>query len=291
MRLYKFCLGMAITIWITACNKPTTTEQTNLDTKLLAKVEGQTLLLADIADLLPANISHTDSLQRMERYAQSWVLRQLLIKSAAKEATAKNADIDKRVEDYKNTLILQAYEQQYVSEKLDTNISEADIEKFYQANATNFVLRYPLVKAVWIVLPTDAPKKDKITAWLKSSSATDRQELRSYCIRFAEQSIFQDSVWVAFDELVAGTPFSEVANKNEFVRSNSLSQKQDDSFIYVLKIADYKISGQTAPLAYIANQVKGIILNQRKTELLKALSDDVYQQAKKDNAFEILVKP
>ncbi|WP_221405325.1 hypothetical protein [Flexibacter flexilis] len=258
--------------------------------QVVAKVGTKTLTYAELADVLAPNISHTDSVQRITRYAEAWVRQQLWEKEANNQGFTPT-DLEEKVEQYRRDLLVEAFKQKYITEHLDTNLTEADINKFYTENQTNFLLRSPIVQAQWVQLPKGTPKQDKAMDWFKSRKEADRQEFRSYCIRFATTYQLQDTVWTNFEELVRGTPFSEITNKNDFVSKNTFSQKQDEDFVYLLKISAYKISGQTAPLAYVQAQVKGIILNQRKTELLNTLSNDVYKQAQKQQEFEILVKP
>lgn len=285
-------LTIGLGIVLSACQQQEQAAQSpSIDMQqVVAKVGNKTLTYAELADVLAPNISHTDSVQRITRYAEAWVRQQLWVKEANNQGLAP-ADLEKKVEQYRNDLLVEAFKQKYISEHLDTNLTEADIHKFYTENQANFLLRYPIVQAQWVQLPKGTPKQEKVMDWFKSRKDTDRQEFRSYCIRFATTYQLQDTVWVGFDELVRGTPFAEIGNKNDFVSKTTFSQKQDEDFVYLLKISAYKISGQTAPLAYVQAQVKGIILNQRKTELLNTLSNDVYKQAQKQQEFEILVKP
>lgn len=286
-------LGLITGLGLAACQKQEqqATQPPNSNTQqVVARVGEQTLTYADLAQVLAPNISHTDSTERISRYAEAWVRQQLWIKEA-KNQGLNQADWEKKVEQYRNDLLVQAFKEKYVAEHLDTNLTQADINKFYTENQANFLLRYPIVQAQWIQLPKGTPKQEKVMDWFKSRKEADRQELRSYCIRFATTYQLQDTIWVGFEELVRGTPFAQLSNKNDFVSKITFSQKQDEDFVYLLKINTYKISGQAAPLAYVQAQVKGIILNQRKTALLNTLSNDVYKQAQKQQEFEILVKP
>jgi hypothetical protein len=285
-----FLLGL---LWACSSEKPSAAEPNAAATpdKVLARVGDKQLLMADVQGVLPAGISHADSMQQLSRYAEAWVRQELMLQKALSDNKNLPELAEKQVEDYKNTLHIQYFTEKYATEKLDTNIKAADIEAFYQNNQSNFVLRSPVVKALWVVLPSDAPKVKNAVEWLKKNNAASQQELKSYCVRFAQQFRLQDSVWVSLDELVKNTPLAEIKDKNELVRENSFLQKEDDAAIYLLKINNYKISGQVAPLAYVQSQIKGIILNQRKSGIINALSDDVYKQAQKQQEFEILVKP
>ena len=65
---------------------------------------------------------------------------------------------------------------------------------------------------------------------------------------------------------------------------------EDSLSFYFLKINNHKKSGDVAPLAFETNNIKNIIVNKRKLNLLKKLKHDLYQQAISSNKVKIYNK-
>ena len=54
-----------------------------------------------------------------------------------------------------------------------------------------------------------------------------------------------------------------------------------------LRIFEYKVIGEIAPLEFIKEQVADVIINKRKIALKKELERKIYEEAEQTNAFEI----
>ena len=90
-----------------------------------------------------------------------------------------------------------------------------------------------------------------------------------------------------FDKLVVGSPLAEIPNKIQFLRSYPYYETNDAGYLYFLKIDAYKISDNVSPLEFVREEIKNIILNKRKVELVRKLEDQVYENAVKQKEFEI----
>jgi hypothetical protein len=72
------------------------------------------------------------------------------------------------------------------------------------------------------------------------------------------------------------------------LRANPYYETSDDSYLYYLKVEEYRISDNVSPLEFVKDDIRNIILNKRKVELAKRLEDDVYTQAQQQKEFEII---
>ena len=90
-----------------------------------------------------------------------------------------------------------------------------------------------------------------------------------------------------FDELVKNSPLAEIPNKIQFLKANRYYETSDDSYLYFLKVAKYRISDNISPLEFVRDDIRNIILNKRKVMLAKRLEDEVYNKAVSEKEFEI----
>ncbi len=228
-----------------------------------------------------------DSAKLVEAYITSWIRKQLLIQEASRKIDINEAQVERKILDYRYSIIAYEYQNYYVHQHLDTIVSNAEVEKYYKDNIDNFILKQNIVQATFIKVPQNAPRTDKIKALIFTNGEKEERELKSYCLSFSTAYHISDSTWMVFDELVKNSPLAEIPNKIQFLKTNPYYETSENNFLYFLKVDQYRISDNVSPLEFVRDDVQNIILNKRKVDLAKKLEDDVYKEAMNDDDFEI----
>jgi hypothetical protein len=172
-------------------------------------------------------------------------------------------------------------------EKMDTTVTNIEMENYFATNEKNFHLNSNIVKALFIKVPVETPGIEKIRAWGRSSEQKDLQQLESYCYQFAEKFDDFHEDWVTMDRLSVELP-QDILNQDDFLRRNTWFEARDSSSVYMISIRDYRLRTSIAPFDYVKNDIKSIILNNRRYEFLQTLENGIYNQAIKENTFKIL---
>lgn len=253
----------------------------------VARVENAYLYQDELADILTPATTKQDSIERAETYINSWIRKQLLIQEAGKKIDINEAAVERKILDYRFSLIAYEYQSFYIKQNLDTALSAAEIESYYTNNIDNFVLKQNIVQAVFVKVPKTAPRTNRIKDLMVSQKEKDQAELRSYCLSFSTAYHLSDSAWIVFDELVKNSPLAEIPNKIQFLKTNRFYETSDDGYLYFLKVGKYRISDNISPLEFVKDDIRNIILNKRKVELAKKLEDEVYNKAVSSKKFEI----
>jgi len=254
----------------------------------VARVANTYLYEDELAGILPPGTSRPDSVSRVEAFVDSWIRKQLLIQEASKKIDINEAEVERKILDYRYSIIAYEYQTYYIKQNLDTVIADHEIEGYYKANIDNFILKQNIVRATFIKVPKNAPRIQKIKGLIFSNREKDQDELKTYCLSFSAAYHISDSTWMVFDELVKNSPLVEIPNKIQFLRANPYYETSDDSYLYYLKVEEYRISDNVSPLEFVKDDIRNIILNKRKVELAKRLEDDVYSQAMQQKEFEII---
>ena len=228
-----------------------------------------------------------DSAKLVEAYITSWIRKQLLIQEASRKIDINEAEVERKVLDYRFSIIAYEYQNFYVNKNLDTAVTNAEIEKYYKDNVDNFILKQNIVQATFVKVPENAPRTDKIKELIFANRENDESELKSYCLSFSAAYHISDSTWMVFDELVKNSPLAEIPNKIQFLKTNPYYETSDNNFLYFLKVDNYRISDNVSPLEFVRDDIRNIILNKRKVDLAKKLEDEVYKEAQNDDDFEI----
>lgn len=253
----------------------------------VARVGDQYLYPEDLEGIATSGMSIEDSTERTMRFVNNWIRKQLLIGEAATKIEFDEAEIERKILDYRYSLMGYEYQSYYINQNLNMEVDDSEIEEYYNENIDNFILKQNIIRGKFIKLPTGAPKIDRVKSLLNSTREENIEELNSYALSFAATYQLNDSVWMVFDEVIKNSPLAEIPNKVQFLQSNRYIESADLQFRYFLKILEYRISDNTSPLEFVKEDIKNIIINKRKVQLAQQLEEDVYERATKNKEFEI----
>jgi hypothetical protein len=171
-------------------------------------------------------------------------------------------------------------------EKMDTIISDDEMEAYYQANNKSFILSYNIVKALFIKVPIETPDLNRIKMLARSNEQKDLQELETICYQFAEKFDDFNEKWIPLDRISIELP-NEINNEETFLRRTKSYEDTDSVDLYLINIRDYKLRSTPAPFDYVSEDIKRIIWNTRRLEFIQNLENGIYQNAIEENNFKI----
>jgi hypothetical protein len=261
--------------------------ETILEIPPVARAYDKYLYTEDLEGLTSEAINSSDSTDIAERYIRSWIKKQLLIDEAADRIDFDEAELNRKILDYRYALMVHEFKQYYINQQLQTDVSENEIQSYYNSNQDNFELKQNIIRGIFIKLPKEAPKIKKVGKLIRSKKPKDREELASYCFQFATYYTLEDTVWFNFDELIQSTPLASIPNREQYLKSNKYVETNDQNFEYFLYINEYKIADQISPLEFVRDDIEEIIVNKRKIALANQLEADIYSKAQTNNDFEI----
>lgn len=252
----------------------------------IARVYDKYLYEKNLADLKLKGLSPEDSAKIVNEYIENWVRHNLMLSYAQENLPEDKLDIERQIQDYRESLIIYNYEKEYIDQQLDTVIEYQQIEEFYRNNLSNFRLSSDIYRLQYLKLVNDSPKLDSVKMWMKSNKAEDEERLRDYAFQYAVDFNMNDSMWIdtrTADVVVPNVNKVTVSDRGYF-------ELTDSPFVYLGKILDTKIKETPAPLTYVRPDIEKIILNRRKMQLLKNLNTNIYEDAARKDKFEIYQK-
>ncbi len=255
--------------------------------KVVARVHNSFLYQDELIGIIPTGTISEDSVARVTAYVNSWIRKQLVINEAMKNIDINEAEVERKVLDYRYSLIGYEYQNYYIKKNLDDSVSDKEIEAYYKERLDNFILKQNIIQGTYIKVPKEAPRTKRVKELMYSKKEKEIAELKSYCLSFSAAYHLADSSWIEFDKLAVNSPLAEIPNKIQFLRSYNYYETSDDEFLYFLKIDAYKILDNVSPLEFVKEDIRNIILNKRKVELARKLEDDVYENAAKRKDFEV----
>ena len=252
----------------------------------LARVYEKNLYLSDIQDIFPENITQSDSLIILQNFVDKWVKKQLILQKAELNLTEEQKDVNQQLDEYRSSLLIYKYEQSLIAQKLDTFIRYEEIQAYYDENPSNFNLDEHIVKCLFIKLPIDAPNLYRVRQLYRSEREEDVRQLESYCYQYALKYDYFDEDWVPFESITRELPV-EIRTPERYLRYNRYIEQQDSLHRYLVNIREYQLAGMVAPLPYVDEKIRTIILNKRKVQFVRDLENNIYMDALNKGDFTI----
>jgi len=237
--------------------------------------------------LLVQGISEADSISAVQSYIRRWSRKELMaIKAEANLTPDYKAEVNRQLNEMRNNLLIHQYQQQLLIEKMDTSVTEDELEEYYVDNLSTFTLTTNIVKALFIKLPFTTPDLESIRRLYRSADPDDLNELEEKCYMYALRYDDYNDEWIPFNQLILEVPL-ESDEQDRWLQRNRAVELQDDKYVYFVVIRDYKLRNTVAPFEYIRGQVKTIILNNRRNDFLQRLEDDIYNEAIRNNTLKV----
>ena len=236
---------------------------------------------------LPSFSSRQDSLLRYKNFVELWAKEKLLYDlSLTNLSQSKKNELDLLIEKFKIDLYINSYKDLIVNSRIDSIVTNEEIESYYNANIDNFTLNETLLKYRYLKVPSDNININRIRRYIQRLSNDDRDFLDSLNFQFAELKV-NDSVWFAERDVISSIEFINQTNKSNFMRVNRLYEIKDDQYINYFIVKDLLKSGNIPPLSYLYDRIKLNIINQRKIDLIKNINKEILNDALKSSKYEI----
>jgi hypothetical protein len=253
---------------------------------VVAKVGDKLLLRRALSEALQRGITKTDSVNQAKDYIQRWVKQELMLRMAEENLSDDQKDVQHELDEYRTSLIIHRYQQQFIRQKLDTVITPENIRQFYDSNPQKFILDQHIVKAVYIEVPKNVAKVDQLKRWMSNLDDKSRTELEKYSFQYAIKFDYFNDQWVDFGQIRSRMPIT-VTSPDATPRRSGFIEMYEGNKYYLVAIKDYRLIGDKAPFEFVKDRIANLILNNRKMELIDELQKNIYQKGKNENLFKI----
>jgi hypothetical protein len=256
------------------------------DDRLVAEAGEEKLYLSEVSAVIPNGTAQEDSIVLAEDYVRKWVRQELVLQKAEENLSSSLKNVDKELEEYRNSLIIFRYKKELMAQRLDTTVSDAEILEVYAQNPENFKLSNSIVKAIFIKIAEDFADPEQLKEMSANTTEQGINDLRDYCVKYAKGfDIFTDR-WIDLNLMLNNLPVT-IDNPEDFLRENQFVEYSDSIYYYLVTIHDYKLKNEQAPIEYVKDNIKSLILNRRKIDFLKEVENNIYREGVNKNTFKI----
>jgi hypothetical protein len=267
----RFGLILLLLPLLGACKYITFSSKENV----VAEIDHHQLLASEISGLIAPGLPREDSLALLRQYVNSWALSLLMEKRAEKELPKEEKDVHQALEEYRRSLLVFRYEKNYLEQRIDTLITEAERRNFFQGNQDIFLLKEPIAKARYIKVSKSSPYLETLRSLYKTRSIEEGYQLEQLAQNATEKyETFQDQ-WISASQLARDLPLQtdaciEAMKKGYFECADNYSH-------HLVMVFEQMPAGVPAPQEYEEANIRNMILAKRKQELLRKLEQEVLQ--------------
>ncbi len=262
-------------------------KEDNADERIkVARAFDYFLFQDDLLGIVPSGVSESDSLTITGNFIENWIRQKSVLHKAENNLDDEKKNVQRKLEEYRNSLLTYTYETELIRQKLDTIVSDEEIEKFYNQNRNNFELKDNIIKVIYLKLNKKSPKLNRAREWYKSNSAKDRTALQEYCHQYALNYFLDDDTWLLFDDLLKEIPI-KTYDKEQYLQNNRNIEIEDSSNIYLVSIKGFMTKNSNSPLSFERNNIQTMIINQRKLALVEKMQQEAYDDARKSGDVEV----
>lgn len=275
-----FCLSFLL---FSSCKE----SDADLKKKSALVIAGDESLSPDeLNDLIIDTGDPKDSIGMRKKAIDEWAIESFFYQEALTKFKEEEIDIEKQVNDYRKSLINHLYSTKIIEANLDTNVSLAEIQEYYNENKDNFILKDNIVKVNYFKIPLKAQPLDKMKRLLYSTTQKDKDQLISLAAQYAENYFVNDSTWLYLDEVKKEVP--KLREQDDiYIYAGRVIEISDDAFYYFLRIREVKNRNSVSPINFEKQNIKKVIINRRKTQLINQYKKQLLEKAVEEKRFRI----
>ena len=271
----KILLTLAVLIGATRC-RMSSSLFSGEDT--LARVGRSELTTFDIKEVLPQGLSAADSASYVNAYVEKWVVRQLKLQEAELMFRSDMGDIDRKVEEYRQSLLIRKIDQYHLDTEMISEISDKEIADYYEAHRADFRNTAPLVKGCIVAISDTYRRRESLVRLMRSDKADERRDFEALChkhnfrfVRFEE--------WTDFSEFLSNLPVLRSVQNETMLATRSVQQIHYNHTYYNFLISDVLGVDDVLPLSMVRERIGHILTTRRQSELLRSQEDSMLRNA------------
>jgi len=240
-------LFLAIAI-LSSC-KPKTNEE-----KVLAKVNDAILSADEVEEIIPENANKEDSLYFKQSYVNQWIKTQLYLSKAKENLSKEQMDFEKEIQEYRNSLIIQAYQEELLHQKIsETTISKDDIMDYYESNKESFTSTEKSYNLRYFIAPEESFDKNECKELIQSKNKNEAFE--SFCLRHALDFYIDDEQWVTAKEIHTMLP-AFLSNQILSSPEKQFVEYNDSLNYYAIMLFDIKEANEIKAIEMVEDEIK-----------------------------------
>jgi len=227
------------------------------------------------SQIIPGTI---DTSSFVDLFVINWLKQQVLFDKASIYISDTDQEIQQKVQDFKETIIIHKYQNELINNEFDTSLTEKEISDYYEKFSKDFILNQHILKCKLIIVKKDFQNNKELEKKIISQTSSQIDELLNYCQLYSNIYYLNDSNWVYLSEILQKLP-TNIDSKKLIRYKNKIHSFTDEELRYFLFVKDFEIKGKKSPLSFELSKIRNLLQNKKKIQYLEKIEDELYRNA------------
>lgn len=247
--------------------------------EIVATVDGVTLTRTELRRDIPAGLVGADSVTFSRMYIDNWVLKQLKMRRAEEVLSSNEADIERLVEGYRQSLIMRQLDQYYIDHAIDPEISEREIVAHYRANGARYKLDHNKVRGVVVKTPRSFRNTATLSTALRNVVKRGTQEVEALAEKHSLQLSDMTAEWVSYSDFLSHLPTVRTRSYEDLLSKSGVQQMSTDDANFYFIITEVVCRGEVSPLECVAEDIRRVLYAERRSAIVGRYEAEMLREA------------
>lgn len=255
--------------------------------EVLARVGEKELVAEELRRSIPSGLSESDSSAYAHVFVDRWVRRQLKIREAEQLFSSSVADIDRQVEEYRQSLLIRKLDQFYVDRLVDTTFTAEELEAYYNSHKSDFKLDRPIVKGCVVRVPKGYRQRARLKELMASKQEARQQDFRDICLK--QEFRFEEYTegWVDWSDFLNQLPTMRSESYDALLSKTGIQEMSDQENYYYFRIDEVRRAGDVVPLERLQQTIRRILFNGRQQQVIRDHEEQLYNASMEEGAVRL----
>ncbi|MBR4052716.1 MAG: hypothetical protein IKJ96_06680 [Alistipes sp.] len=255
--------------------------------EVLARVGEKELVAEELRRSIPSGLSESDSSAYAHVFVDRWVRRQLKIREAEQLFSSSVADIDRQVEEYRQSLLIRKLDQFYVDRLVDTTFTAEELEAYYNSHKSDFKLDHPIVKGCVVRVPKGYRQRARLKELMASKQEARQQDFRDICLKQEFRLDDYTAAWVDWSEFLNQLPTMRSESYDALLSKMGIQEMSDRENYYYFRIDEVRRAGDVVPLERLQQTIRRILFNGRQQQVIRDHEEQLYNASMEEGAVRL----
>ena len=276
----RFCWIFFLIIFAASCN-----EKEDNKEDVLLQYGDHKLTKEEVEDMIPKGISKKDSANLFNSIVYGW-LKEVVLSDFAEEQLYDTGSIDRKVRNYRNSLIVQEYLSR-MQESHTPKIDEDKIKDYYDLHRNELKLEVPLVKGIFMKFNNGIENREELRKLFSTDNPENIDILeQEWMDKSLEYNYFRDK-WMDWETLSYLIPY-RFEDPDRFLKDNKYFEVEFGDCIYFLQVSDYILCGDIQPYDYARTWIENVLTQGSLADYERVLVNSLINEALKDDKLQMI---
>lgn len=250
-----------------------------VDDTTVARVGRKELRMSDLEQAIPQALSGTDSVNMVGAYIDRWIAKQLKLEEAELIFSASVGDIERKVEEYRQSLLIHKIEQYYIDNEPTTIVTDQDIESYYNTHKSEFRLDRTIVKGRVVAFSEKYRQREKLYDMMRSPKSERQKDFKDICIKNGFL-LKEFTEWSEWSDFLATLPTLRSRNYDSLLEKKGTVQKMTaEGQIFYFQITEVLHKGDVRPIELAREDISRALRTIRRSEAIRNREHSIRTQA------------